>query len=487
MLVIISHRGNQFGPALFLQDENTWNSIQNAVKFGFHVEIDLWHVHENEIKENKENKENKEKEFKCGHESHWWSILTFEQIHQYRHQLWIHTKSIPMLSQLIQYNQKCIGQDKDQQWHYFFHQQDDVTLTSDGWMWTFPRPHLYLDPDHSIAVLPEYHPQTLIKCKQNEVKGICTDYPWAFAFQDLPHAISPSTAIEYYRKTQDRYRQHFELFYSHIICPTFYDPHEQCDAIFTLLETKTNFQPSLLFVQIQTQLLEFQNQNQNLFHSHSYDMCIYEPIENESIEDNKIQKKQNGIMHLTWMPFSKWRENINQNINQNTNSTHDQIIQWLQERQMPSVCRLELFGPVFTNTGWIILAFPQWPTLFLLRDYIKSLSGCEQQDYPYEIFHITWIRFMLLQNNNSVDQDILQKWPNEKDILQKWPNEKDILQKWYEFEQTLVKTMEHELNDQNPVFHLGHIILDGCCSPKILKQQIQMKPATWTMKNPEKC
>jgi len=50
--------------------------------------------------------------------------------------------------------------------HCFFHQEDDVTLTSKGYIWTYPNKQL---TDKSIAVLPKEKPII-------EVAGICSDF-----------------------------------------------------------------------------------------------------------------------------------------------------------------------------------------------------------------------------------------------------------------------------------------------------------------------
>jgi hypothetical protein len=54
---------------------------------------------------------------------------------------------------------------------YFWHQNDDITLTSNGYLWTYPGKKL---TDKSIVVLPEfnfYNKKDLKKCY-----GICSDF-----------------------------------------------------------------------------------------------------------------------------------------------------------------------------------------------------------------------------------------------------------------------------------------------------------------------
>jgi hypothetical protein len=52
--------------------------------------------------------------------------------------------------------------------HYFWHQEDDYTITSKGFIWTYPGKKLFLK---SICVLPEKFNYEKIKCT-----GICSDF-----------------------------------------------------------------------------------------------------------------------------------------------------------------------------------------------------------------------------------------------------------------------------------------------------------------------
>ena len=52
--------------------------------------------------------------------------------------------------------------------HYFWHQNDNVTLTNKGYFWTYPGQRLF---ENSICVLPEISNYNDFPCK-----GICSDY-----------------------------------------------------------------------------------------------------------------------------------------------------------------------------------------------------------------------------------------------------------------------------------------------------------------------
>jgi hypothetical protein len=74
--------------------------------------------------------------------------------------LWCHAKDIEACEILLEAGL-----------HVFFHNTDDVTLTSRGFMWTYPQKEL---TKFSIAVHPElYAPWENLKVKP---AGICSDF-----------------------------------------------------------------------------------------------------------------------------------------------------------------------------------------------------------------------------------------------------------------------------------------------------------------------
>jgi len=74
-----------------------------------------------------------------------------------RKRLWIHAKNIVALNLLMDLNVNC-----------FWHQDDHVTLTSKGYLWTYPGQKLF---SKSICVLPEIHGIHNFK----NCSGICSD------------------------------------------------------------------------------------------------------------------------------------------------------------------------------------------------------------------------------------------------------------------------------------------------------------------------
>ena len=71
--------------------------------------------------------------------------------------LWCHAKDFKSLEEMSKI--KC---------HYFWHQEDDYTITSKGFIWVYPGKPLI---KNSICVIPEKHENDYSFCY-----GICTDY-----------------------------------------------------------------------------------------------------------------------------------------------------------------------------------------------------------------------------------------------------------------------------------------------------------------------
>lgn len=141
-MILISHRGNITGKVKELENEP--NYIDNAIVNGFDVEVDIWLQDGNLF---------------LGHDRPEYQV-DFDWIETRKSKLWIHCKNIDSLSYLKEI--KC-------NLNYFWHQTDDVTLTSLGYLWTFPGKQL---TKNSIAVLPE-----LISSQDIEIsQGICSDF-----------------------------------------------------------------------------------------------------------------------------------------------------------------------------------------------------------------------------------------------------------------------------------------------------------------------
>lgn len=137
---LISHRGNLNGKNT--ERENNPTYIDEALKLGFDVEIDIWIVGD---------------KIMLGHDSPQYQIDE-DWLHQRADNLWVHCKNIKAVEWCNLYG-----------WmNYFWHESDTLTITSAGFLWVYPGKQ----PVHnSIAVLPEIHNDDLSVCY-----GVCSDY-----------------------------------------------------------------------------------------------------------------------------------------------------------------------------------------------------------------------------------------------------------------------------------------------------------------------
>ena len=136
-MFFISHRGNMNGPNQ--NDENKIDYIMHAIDNNFDVEIDLWF---------------KNKKFFLGHDEPQFRVDSKFLEDQ---KLWCHSKNSDALKELSKLN--C---------HFFWHNTDDYTITSKGFIWIYPgKPIL----KNGICVMPEKIKNINIDCR-----GICSDF-----------------------------------------------------------------------------------------------------------------------------------------------------------------------------------------------------------------------------------------------------------------------------------------------------------------------
>jgi hypothetical protein len=136
----IAHRGNLNGPNP--KKENCPDYVENALKFGYDVEIDVWHV---------------DNKWHLGHDVPQYENVSYDFLLKPR--LWLHAKNGEALYNLL----------KDKRCNVFYHTDEDWVLTSKRYIWTYPGEFLY---PNSICVLPELGYNGNLKT----CVGVCSDY-----------------------------------------------------------------------------------------------------------------------------------------------------------------------------------------------------------------------------------------------------------------------------------------------------------------------
>jgi hypothetical protein len=138
-MILISHRGNLNGPNEVR--ENSPYYIMEAIAEGYDVEVDLWWV---------------DGKVYLGHDEPQYEVSD-EWLGERVDRLWIHCKNVESLNWI-----------RSTSLHYFWHEQDTLTLTSKNYMWVYPGKQPITG---SIAVMPEIHNDDISKCL-----GVCSDF-----------------------------------------------------------------------------------------------------------------------------------------------------------------------------------------------------------------------------------------------------------------------------------------------------------------------
>lgn len=140
MQFLISHRGNINGKSLL---ENSPDYIDNALEKGFDVEIDIRYI---------------DNKLLLGHDKGQYPI-SLDWLNERKNKLWVHCKDKYSIEYL---------NSKSSEIHFFFHEDDDLTITSKGFLWVFPG----MQPvQNSIAVMPELYNDNIKQCI-----GVCSDF-----------------------------------------------------------------------------------------------------------------------------------------------------------------------------------------------------------------------------------------------------------------------------------------------------------------------
>ena len=126
---LIAHRGNINGPNPL--DENRPEYIEEAINNGYDVEIDVRY----DILNNN---------FYLGHDEPQY-VVNLYWFAKHVNNLWIHCKDINALNYFVS---------KTSGYNYFCHQEDDFTLTSKNYIWTYPGKTY---TPSSVIVMPEWN------------------------------------------------------------------------------------------------------------------------------------------------------------------------------------------------------------------------------------------------------------------------------------------------------------------------------------------
>jgi hypothetical protein len=138
-MIYISHRGNLKGRNVERENEPAY--IDEAINAGFDVEIDMWWVDGRVYLGHDEPKYEVDNE---------WLVDRVDK-------LWVHCKNVELLNWI-----------RSTILHYFWHEEDTLTLTSKQYVWVYPGKQPIIG---SIAVMPEIHNDKIKKCA-----GVCSDY-----------------------------------------------------------------------------------------------------------------------------------------------------------------------------------------------------------------------------------------------------------------------------------------------------------------------
>jgi hypothetical protein len=141
---IIAHRGNINGQDI--ESENSPLHLNNAIQQGFDVEVDVWVISDDIF---------------FGHDGPQYAVNQ-SYIADIGPRGWFHCKNLGALEYF---------KDNFNSLNYFWHQEDDFTLTSQGYIWTYPGKNI---TKNSIVVMPERVKSSI---PDNIIPyGVCTDF-----------------------------------------------------------------------------------------------------------------------------------------------------------------------------------------------------------------------------------------------------------------------------------------------------------------------
>jgi hypothetical protein len=137
-MIKIAHRGNTIGSNPL---ENAPEYIDKSLSEGYEAEIDVWYHNDG---------------LWLGHDNPTY-MVDFSWIQDRHNRLWCHAKNFEALNHLLTF----------QKINVFWHQEDNYTVTSQGYIWAYPGQ--YGNEARTIAVKPKP------SMKLEDFYGVCTD------------------------------------------------------------------------------------------------------------------------------------------------------------------------------------------------------------------------------------------------------------------------------------------------------------------------
>ncbi len=145
---LIAHRGKINGPDSSI--ENSPDQIDKCIEQGYDVEVDVRY-------------DPKTERLWLGHDDPQYAVTWWWLAGRAQH-LWIHCKDI---TTMFAFSDGTSG------YNYFWHQEDDFTLTSKQFIWSYPgKPYT----SRSIIVMPEQSNLSWESLKVTNCHGSCSDY-----------------------------------------------------------------------------------------------------------------------------------------------------------------------------------------------------------------------------------------------------------------------------------------------------------------------
>ena len=146
-MILIAHRGNINGPNIEM--ENNPEYVDKAIDSGYNVEVDIRGTFADGLY--------------LGHDEARYEVSP-DWIFERSQYLWMHTKDIQSFYTFSQQTTAC---------NAFWHQTDYYTLTTAGFIWSYPGSIL---TPRSICVMPEISHIKYTEYDLQLCAGICSDY-----------------------------------------------------------------------------------------------------------------------------------------------------------------------------------------------------------------------------------------------------------------------------------------------------------------------